>query len=238
MRALWHHAGSVLAIAVLVGCSAGSPSEQASEAPSEQASVDEGSDRDDRSTDQAGTARRSGQLDLDRTEPRTLDLPERRSPAVFAFPGIEVTLDRDVAEEDDAGENDAGEGHAEEEPCVLEVTATNRAVPFEWNSATITPEGRRVLGLLAEELAGVEEVSVVGHTSTEGDRDWNQTLSEQRAAAVKVVLAELLGDGPVLNGTGRGELEPVQEPDETEWQRELNRRVVITAPVDPERCDV
>ena len=232
MRALWHHAGSVLAIAVLTGCSAGLPSEQASEAAEEQASVDEGSDRDDRSTDRAGPVQRSGQLDLDRTGPGTLDLPERRSPAVFAFPGIDVTLDRDEAGEHDAGEDDAGE-----EPCVLEVTATNRAVPFEWNSASVTPEGRRVLKLLAEELAGVDEVSIVGHTSTEGDRDWNQTLSEQRAAAVKAVLAELLGDGPVLNDTGRGELEPVQEPDEAEWQRELNRRVVITADVDPERCD-
>jgi outer membrane protein OmpA-like peptidoglycan-associated protein len=164
--------------------------------------------------------RRDG-LDLAAAGERTLELPGRVSPDRFDFPGIEVTV---------------LEVEAEPERCQLGVTVTNEAIRFARDSAEITDEGRRALAEVADLLAGAEVVTIVGHTSTEGDAAWNQTLSERRAAAVEELLGDLLGPETTLSSTGRGELDPLEDPDDAERQRERNRRVEITADVEETRC--
>ena len=55
----------------------------------------------------------------------------------------------------------------------------------------------------------VLHVDVIGHTDSRGTEQYNQTLSEQRAAAVSELLVQKFHiDGALLNPTGRGETEP------------------------------
>ncbi len=68
-------------------------------------------------------------------------------------------------------------------------------------------------------------VAINGYTSSEGDEDFNQRLSEQRAGAV---LAYLNGEAGIdrsrLSATGYGEADPIASNDTTEG-REQNRRI-------------
>ena len=70
------------------------------------------------------------------------------------------------------------------------------------------------------------EVRVVGHTDDVDTDAFNQTLSEQRAAAVAERLRAALGDGYQLLPEGRGESEPVAAGTSTDT-RAVNRRVEI-----------
>jgi outer membrane protein OmpA-like peptidoglycan-associated protein len=73
-----------------------------------------------------------------------------------------------------------------------------------------------------------------GHTSSEGNPAFNQSLSEERAAAVRSVLEPLVS-GASFTSEGRGPSELVYAPDGTE-DRAASRRVVITAQVPEETC--
>ncbi len=114
-------------------------------------------------------------------------------------------------------------------PKETRACGTHVYVNFDVNSATIRPESEQVLAdtfrKLREEQAA--KVVIVGHTSTEGAKDYNQGLSERRAAAVASDLVARGYDPSVLSSEGRGEDEPLIRPDSSETQRELNRRVEI-----------
>jgi outer membrane protein OmpA-like peptidoglycan-associated protein len=232
----WRFASLAIAVAALSGCAGHGPAADASGADDGTAVLRGAGDRDaeDGSGDGGGTGEDADARDVDgpavgppdefdlaAAGEGRLDLPRRRSSDRFDFPGVEVEI------------IDVPEGV---EPCELGITVTNEAIRFARDSAEITAEGRHALEAVAELLAGAEVVTIVGHTSTEGDVDWNLALSERRAAAVEAVLAELLGPGTTLSSSGRGELEPLEDPDETERQRERNRRVHLTAAVEEERC--
>jgi outer membrane protein OmpA-like peptidoglycan-associated protein len=71
------------------------------------------------------------------------------------------------------------------------------------------------------------KVQIDGHTDAQGKDDYNQTLSDQRAASVK---AYLISKGIVegrLSSTGYGETKPVAD-NKTAAGRALNRRVEMT----------
>lgn len=105
---------------------------------------------------------------------------------------------------------------------------------FETDSAVLTERARADLAGIAEELAdaGPVTVTVVGHTDSVADDDYNQRLSVARAEAVQQFL---LATVPSLQITteGRGEREPVAveegTPEEIAQARALNRRVEITS---------
>lgn len=86
-------------------------------------------------------------------------------------------------------------------------------VLFDFDSSDITDDGEAVLRSAADTLrdtAGGQEVVIVGHTDDQGEEDYNQTLSEERAAAVEEVLAGDLADDDVTFTTeGRGETDPL-----------------------------
>ena len=65
---------------------------------------------------------------------------------------------------------------------------------------------------------------IEGHTDSDGDESFNQKLSEDRAAAVKNMLAKLGIDGSRLESKGWGESKPLSE-NSTPEAKANNRRV-------------
>lgn len=106
-------------------------------------------------------------------------------------------------------------------------------VLFEFDSDELTPEARSRLDSLAGDLddLGPREVTISGHTDSEGSDDYNQDLSERRAESVRAALANQLDDDFSFDANGRGETEPVAD-NETDESRALNRRVEIQFPTD------
>ena len=70
---------------------------------------------------------------------------------------------------------------------------------FETGSATLTPEAREIVRQAAEaaEASPPDSIVVLGHASTEGTREANQTLSARRVRAVERAL-EQSGVAPAL----------------------------------------
>jgi len=99
---------------------------------------------------------------------------------------------------------------------------------FDVNSADLRAAARDNLTQLAgslEEFAGTE-VLVVGHTDSSGAPEYNQALSERRANAARVFLAEAGLATSRARATGMGEDEPVDSNDTPEGMQ-ANRRVEI-----------
>jgi outer membrane protein OmpA-like peptidoglycan-associated protein len=102
---------------------------------------------------------------------------------------------------------------------------------FDFNEATLKPEGRQQVENLGEALAAVagrgETVQIIGHTDLIGKPEYNQVLSERRAAAVADAIARRHNfPRDKMQTSGRGMREPLYQgtgPKESE----LNRRVEI-----------
>ncbi|MEM9023056.1 MAG: OmpA family protein [Bacteroidota bacterium] len=98
---------------------------------------------------------------------------------------------------------------------------------FEFGKATLKassfPELDRVAKLLTDN--GAIEIELAGHTDNVGSEADNQTLSQQRADAVRTYLMEHGVPGKRMGAKGYGEAQPVTT-NETEEGREKNRRVV------------
>jgi OmpA-OmpF porin, OOP family len=93
---------------------------------------------------------------------------------------------------------------------VLEKVSLSADVLFEFNSAQLKDSGKEKLDELAGRIqdANLEAIVATGHADRIGKEDYNQKLSEERAAAVKDYL-----DGKVatqnIEVAGKGEAEPV-----------------------------
>jgi len=110
-----------------------------------------------------------------------------------------------------------------------QVAATLDAnVLFDKSSATLTPAAADVLAGVAADIAarGRGEVVVTGHTDSDGSSSSNQTLSEQRAAAVVAALQPGAGGNVTFSAVGRGEKDAVA-PNDTPENMQLNRRVTV-----------
>ncbi|MFT7475104.1 MAG: outer membrane protein OmpA-like peptidoglycan-associated protein [Verrucomicrobiales bacterium] len=99
-------------------------------------------------------------------------------------------------------------------------------VTFETGSASLTPDGSAVVDSVAALLnrsVGIR-VEVHGHTDSDGDETRNQVLSQERAQAVVVALAQRGVDTARLTAIGFGESNPIQ-PNITSEGRAVNRRI-------------
>lgn len=99
-------------------------------------------------------------------------------------------------------------------------------VHFATGKAAILPDS---FGLLAQVVDvvianNVKRVRVDGHTDNRGNKQTNQTLSEERARAVKDYLVSQGLDASRLESAGYGDSKPIA-PNLTARGRELNRRV-------------
>ncbi len=106
---------------------------------------------------------------------------------------------------------------------VVAVAQTRRRVSFSadllfgFDRSQIRPEGKLALDALAKELGSwrYEVIVVEGHADRLGAAKYNQTLSMQRADAVKAYLVNPGGlDGGKISVVAVGETMPVTKPDE------------------------
>ncbi|MFZ2172007.1 MAG: OmpA family protein [Methylococcaceae bacterium] len=105
-------------------------------------------------------------------------------------------------------------------------------INFEFNSARLTPAGRRALQPVAEALTSTElhdkRFVIEGHTDAKGKTSYNLSLSKRRAQTVKQYLVNKFAMDPsrlAAVGKGSSELLNSAAPYAPE-----NRRVVIALP--------
>ena len=94
---------------------------------------------------------------------------------------------------------------------------------FGFDQAQLQPAGRQALDGFARELDGTQfdRVIVAGHTDRLGTAAYNQTLSQQRADAVKTYLVtEGRVDPAKVEANGLGETQPVTQPDACKGTRQ------------------
>ncbi len=106
-------------------------------------------------------------------------------------------------------------------------------VSFDLGSATMRPEAMDAYARIAAILKTYDKtvIHVVGHTDTTGDSDYNQGLSDRRAASVGTFLSSQGVPGARIREEGRGERElVVRTADNVKEAR--NRRVdIVIKPV-------
>jgi OOP family OmpA-OmpF porin len=100
---------------------------------------------------------------------------------------------------------------------------------FDVNKATFRKEAQPQLEKYAEQVrrvTAVEAVQITGHTDSTGATDYNQKLSEQRAATVKDFLVKNGVDPSKITILGMGERQPLAD-NGTKEGRAKNRRVEV-----------
>ncbi|WP_194097084.1 DUF7507 domain-containing protein [Marivivens aquimaris] len=103
-------------------------------------------------------------------------------------------------------------------------------IRFATASAVILPESEETLNRIAALLATCPEAAfeVAGHTDDQADADYNQRLSQSRAANIVAALTARGIAAERLSAAGYGESRPVAD-NATEEGRLLNRRVEFVA---------
>ena len=108
--------------------------------------------------------------------------------------------------------------------------ALDLEIPFEFNSANLTVDGREVLDVLAEalrsqELADVQVITLEGHTDAAGSDSYNRMLSLRRAQSVRSYLSSQHGvPRAMMRAVGKGESELADPSNPTDG---INRRVRV-----------
>ena len=105
---------------------------------------------------------------------------------------------------------------------IEEIEANFNAAQFEVNKAELNDDAKIALHDLAQLMKAHSEIRlhIEGHTSAEGDAQFNQKLSQDRAQAAVDFLVNKEGIDPGrLTAVGKGSSEPI-DPDKPE----LNRR--------------
>lgn len=99
-------------------------------------------------------------------------------------------------------------------------------IRFDTNKATLKPESMGIINSIKKIMTDHPEIcfSVEGHTDSDGDLDFNQKLSEQRAAAVTEKLISMGIASSRLTSKGFGESLPIAT-NETPDGKAMNRRV-------------
>jgi OOP family OmpA-OmpF porin len=103
-----------------------------------------------------------------------------------------------------------------------------RGVNFEFNKDVLTINAKTLLDQVADALLARTDIKfeIGGHTDAKGTDDYNQSLSERRAASVKSYLVGRGVDAGRITSRGYGESVPIGD-NATEEGAALNRRVEL-----------
>jgi len=119
---------------------------------------------------------------------------------------------------------------APEKPVQYEKISFSATALFDFDKSVLKPEGKAELRKLGEYIKGkgvqVVDIDVIGHTDSIGTDEYNQNLSEERAAAVKNFLTSEGVNGSIIDASGQGESNPVAD-NSTDEGRAKNRRVEV-----------
>ena len=167
--------------------------------------------------------------DIDETDPpQCSDGKDNDGDGLIDFPA-----DKGCAAADDNDEVDPCKTPAPGEVISLKGCGTGdvivlSGVNFEFDKSRLTVNAKTILDGVATELEAYPEIKIElgGHTDAKGSDEYNQRLSEQRAAAVVKYLKSKGVAADRLTSAGYGESQPVAD-NETEEGRELNRRVEL-----------
>lgn len=114
------------------------------------------------------------------------------------------------------------------EGCAAGDVVVLRGVNFEFDKARLTSNARSILDGVGDSLIAAPDIKVEigGHTDAKGTDEYNQKLSERRAASVVQYLVGKGVEPARMTSAGYGESMPVAD-NETDEGRELNRRVEL-----------
>jgi outer membrane protein OmpA-like peptidoglycan-associated protein len=99
-------------------------------------------------------------------------------------------------------------------------------INFDYNKAIIRPESMGTLNMIVQVMKDNPELrfEVGGHTDSDGTANYNLTLSQQRAEAVRAQLIKMGVDAGRLNAKGYGAGKPISDNNTPEGKAN-NRRV-------------
>lgn len=147
--------------------------------------------------------------------------------------GCKIILDEDgdgVADERDACPDTSAGASVDAQGCYEVITETREVtmrVEFANNSAEVSPNSISEIKKAADFMTKypLTQAVIEGHSDDRGAADYNQKLSEQRAASVALVLVREFGiDKSRVSSVGYGESRPLVE-NNSEANRAANRRV-------------
>ena len=146
---------------------------------------------------------------------------------------VDFPADKGCSAADDNDETDPCKSPAPGEKvslkgCGMGDIIVLRGVNFEFDKANLTVNAKTLLDNVAEELTAYPDIKVEvgGHTDAKGSDEYNQKLSEGRAASVLKYLKSKGIAADRMTSVGYGETKPVAD-NETDEGRELNRRVEL-----------
>lgn len=115
-------------------------------------------------------------------------------------------------------------------PIQYEKVSLSATALFDFDKDVLKEQGKTELHKLDEYIKSkgiqVVDIKVIGHTDSAGSTEYNQSLSERRAMAVKDFMANEGINASMISASGEGESNPVADNNTQEGQA-LNRRVDI-----------
>jgi len=109
-----------------------------------------------------------------------------------------------------------------------------RGINFDFDKSAVKPEFEPVLDEAVQILQDNPDRTVLieGHTDSIGSESYNQSLSEERAAAVRAYLVDKGVEADRLEAVGRGENDPVapntnDDGTDNSEGRAMNRRAEL-----------
>jgi outer membrane protein OmpA-like peptidoglycan-associated protein len=126
------------------------------------------------------------------------------------------------------GDGKCEEVLAQQQVSIAREVTVQGAVHFATNKATLTSESKAILRPLLQQMQQLPNVvgEISGHTDSTGPVEYNRTLSQRRANAVKQFFVDGGIDSNRITIVGLGEADPVADNTTAEGRRQ-NRRVDI-----------
>ena len=110
--------------------------------------------------------------------------------------------------------------------------SVNLHINFEYDKAILDSDGMSQADELGRALADSafanNSFTLIGHTDSQGEEPYNQSLSERRAESVKAYMLRHFSLKPGrIHTQGEGERKLLYDPEKTEQDCKLNRRVEV-----------